>query len=816
MFRLPNLGTKPKSLTKLSYENDVFDGGADFTAEVQQPISKNVHRSQTPQGHYQQTSKRKSLAAFPDDDNFAEDQEPISKNVQRSHARNSLEPFPDEDDDFNSSDDLHFQRNPVFKKRRQSLAFGINQQGAGREKELRAPFHVSSKNVHDDAYEETVPGVPVVGTLLSSTDKAFAQVVSWQAGLNYDVKKSKPKKSDKMSIVCCTKLCKFRINTRLVGEGPTVKYTKVQQEHNCPSNMKRVRGYTAKIVNLTNSSAVAQFYIQGNSHDTSALVNTVNAAAGGVRIQSTVARKLLDGLSGRQKLDQFTQFAFLSDYVNTLKLNDPHGTFEVHSSNVAGDNRFEYIYIAWGVAKKMWLDLRQNFTVDGCAIFTIIRGALLINAILGSDNELMLLALYYCSAENGDHCARFIRFCVRDFPPAPRSQALIFQDAGQGLIQGCNRNNALWRRCVRHLAKNLNKEIGSVPSDFEKVLYILARCTTQGHIDETIVNMREDFPHHQTAINWVVKRMDKFVSHYFIELGFRCFRQITNNPAEQVNEFILPYRKMAIIDMIKAILEAFAAKHEKNKQDAMKRMQLRVPGSTSQFDLVPSAVKEIEQRIKSVEGKSVIITLQTANRLHGSIKLNQKKRIEATVELSLTQGTCICSHCRVHFDTGLLCACACGLIVGFNIMKRTHSAAFSCFDPRLAHEQLRTVTWVSQYRHEVKLVPFCIPPSLTKNSMTMLPWSMQPSKPGRRKKDFKNTTRVKNLCTGCGEVGHNVRRCVNVNLDDVRETWETGKSEKWKLAHRGYGNTFYSLTYPHRSLLLSNSHIPCCTHSGLR
>jgi len=782
-----------------------------------------VHRSLAAPGHDHQTSKRKSLAAFPDDNNFAEDQEPISENVHRSHAapghyqqtskRNSLGAFSDENDDFNSSDDSHFQRNRVVKKRRQSLAFGINQEGAGREKESRAPFHVSSGNVDDDAYEETVPGVPVVGTLLSSRDEAFAQVVSWQAGLNYDVIKSKPKKSDKMTIVCCSKLCKFRINTRLVGEGPTVKYTMVQHEHNCSINKKRERGYTAKIINLTDSSAVAQFHAQGNSHDTSALRNTVNAAAGGIRIQSTLARKLLDALSGRHKLDQFTQFAFLSDYVNTLKLNDPHGTFEVHSSNVAGDNRFEYIYIACGVAKKMWLDLRQNFTVDGCAIFTIIRGALLINAILGSDDELMLLALYYCRAENGDHCARFIRFCLRDFPPAPRSQALIFQDAGRGLIQGCDRNNVTWRRCVRHLVKTLKTEIGSVPSDFEKVVYILARCTTQGLADETIVNMREEFPHHQRAIDWIVKMMDKFVSYYFIELGFRCFRQITNNPAEQVNEFILPYREMAIIDMIKAILEAFAAKYEKNKQDAMKRMQLRVPGTTSQYDLVPSAVKVIEQRIKSVEGKSVIITVQTANRLHGSIKLNKKKRIEATVELSLTHGTCVCSHCRVHFDTGLLCPCACALIVGSNIMKRTHSAAFSCFDARLAHEQLRTETWVSQYRHEVKLVPFCIPPSLTKNSMTMLPWLMQPSKPGRRKKDFKNTTRSKNLCTGCGTVGHNVRRCVNVNLDDVRETWETGKSEKWKKAH---GNNFYSLTYPHRSLLLSNSHVPCCTHSGLR
>ena len=624
--------------------------------------------------------------------------------------------------------------------------------------------------------------------------------MAWQANLNYDVKKYHTGKATKMSIVCCSTKCNFRINTTEEGNGPGVFFSKVQPVHNCPGTQKRTRGYPANIIALINTSAVNQFHAQDNSHDTSALCKTVNGASGGIHIRTTVARKLLEGLCGRNKLDQFTQFAHLPAYVKALTENDVNGTFEVHSSKVPGDNRFEYFYVAPGVAKSMWLDLRDNLTVDGCAVFTIVRGALLVCASLTSANDIIILALYYCDAENGDHCARFIKLCLRDFPARVGSKVLIFQDAGRGLIQGCDVNEVLWRRCCHHLVDALNKAEGTVPTELEKLIYILARCTTQEVTDKTIAKMRKDFPSHEAAIDWTVNSMHNFVSSFFIEHGFRSFGQITNNPAEEVNFMILPYRRMAVIDMFMSILKAFAIKYEKDKESAMKRMKLRVRGTTSQFDLVQSAFKVIERRMKSVEGKQVIITAHTPNKLHGTVVLDRKNRIEAVVQLSLTPGSesCICSHCRVHFDTGLLCSCAIALVVASNNKQRRNSNAFSCYDPRLAHEQLRTATWVSQFRHEFTLVPFCIPPCVSEDSMTMLkPWPTQPSKPGRKKKDLKNTTRHRYVCTGCGKTGHNLRRCLRVNLDSVREKLETGKTSNMaQKSKKSNGNTFYTLTRP--------------------
>ena len=606
-------------------------------------------------------------------------------------------------------------------------------------------------------------------------------------------------KATKMSIICCSKNCNFRINTTDEGDGPSVFFSKVQSVHNCPGTLRRKRGYPANIIALMNKSAVNQFQPLHNSHDTNALRKTVNAAPGGIRIRTTVARKLLEGLSGRNRLDQFTQFAHLPAYFKALTDTDFNGTFDLHSSNERGNNRFDYCYIAPGVAKNMWLDMRDNLTVDGCAVFTILRGALLICATLSAADEVIFLALYYCDSENGDHCARFIQKCLRDFPPGAGSKVLIFQDAGRGLIQGCDINGALWRRCCHHLLDALNKALGTVPTELENLIYILARCTTQKLTDETIAKMRKDFPSHEAAIDWTEKSMQKIVSSFFIEEGFRSFGQITNNPAEQVNFMILPYRKMAIIDMLMSILRAFAAKYEESKESAMNRMKQRVHGTSSQFDLVKSAVKLIERRMKSMEGKEVIITAHTANKLNGTVLLSRKNRIEAVVQLSLNPGleACICSHCRVHFDTGVLCSCAIALVVASNMKQRANSNAFSCYDPRLAHEQLRTTTWVSQYRHEFTLVPFCIPPCVPDDSMNMLPWSKQPSKPGRKKKDIKNTTRNMYVCTGCGKTGHNLRRCLNVNLDSVRKKWETGKTTNMApKSKKSNGNILYTLNRP--------------------
>ena len=406
----------------------------------------------------------------------------------------------------------------------------------------------------------------------------------------------------------------------------------------------------------------------------------------------------------------------------------------------------------------------------------------------------------YCDKENGDQCTSFIQKLLRDFPPGSAVPVLIFQDAGRGLIQGCERNGVPWRRCCHHLIDALSKALGTVPTDLENLVYILARCTTQNDDEKTIAKMRKDFPNHEGAIDWIVQMKDKVVSSFFIDEGFRCFGQITNNPVEEINKMILPYRFMAIIDMIMSMLRAFAIKYEESKVKAMKRMKQRVPGIPSPFDLVQSAVAVIEQRMKSVEGKTVVITAHTANKLHGSVILDKKKRIEATVQLSLAPGSgaCLCSHCRVFFDTGLLCKCAIAVIVASNIKQRVHSNAFSCFDARLAHVQLRTETWVSQYRHESILVPFCIPSSLSMTTMTLLPWKKQPSKPGRKKKnkDLENTSRNKNWCTGGGRLGHNLRRCLNVNLDSVRLKWETGKSLHTVApkSKKSDGNAFFTLT----------------------
>ena len=535
-----------------------------------------------------------------------------------------------------------------------------------------------------------------------------------------------------------------------------------------------------------NPSSVFQYHVQGNCHDATALINTVKESVGGLQIDKTVAYKLISHISGRHKLDFFTQFAHLPAFVAALRLFDVNGHYELKTTMEPNNNRFLSFYAATGWAKQLWRLLRNNITFDGCKVRTIISGCLLFVVTLGANNNLTLLATLYCASENENNATLCMQNVLEDFPPHEGCKTLVFQDAGTALIAACTNCGLDWRRCSHHTVKKCRETNGYLPADLEQLFYAFIMCTTPEAEKSLKQKMSKDFPAHSKHINWMLKKSDKIVSTNFLDVGHISLGQQSNNPCEQLNEMVSLERELPVVEMIIGIYTKMATKLVAVRDQANARsLKRNDDGKPSQWDLTPVAVEVLSGRSAEISGKVARVTLLTATKLHGSIILSRTEGTTARVELTLNldnTGTVSCSHCRVHLDTGLLCACSIGLIVAANATRSAYATMFSIYDTRFAHPQRHTAVWVQQCEIELPVCPYSAPRGpVVKETFTVLPWIFQPRLPGRKKKDkslkqkYKPGERTYH-CNGCGLDGHSVKRCQNINLDRYRLALETNSS----------------------------------------
>ena len=674
---------------------------------------------------------------------------------------------------------------------------------SGEEEEEEAACDVSDEEeeVSDEEEEEEaasdnpwemkmlhVGQAPKVGFACINKTTLMALVVDWQLKEHkLDVKVRHSNSPNKMILGCAANECSLRINAVKVGKGPMWKFTKIKQEHNCNGTVHRQRGYNTDTIFALRKTSVLQFCAQKNSHDATALIKTVNSAADGFRIGQTVARNILSVLGGVQNLDYFTQFAHLPGFVTALTEFDKDGHYELKTTNEPNNNRFVSLYLASGWSKKMWLLLRKSWTYDGAKVKTVIEGCLMNVVALGANNNLVVLALFYCDTENAKNATYLMKLVLADYPPPVDGKILVYQDAGPALITGCIKNGLDWRRCCHHAVCKCRTTLGLLPGDLEMLLYSWFRCTTPAEAERLEAQMRRLFPSQGKHIDWMVERKEKLVSTYFIDSGFISLEQITNNPSEQFFEFVDSVRDEPVISMFISISKKCAEKLSEERALAFAREAKRhINGNVSQYDLVPEAVKELLVRSALVTGKAVIITFQSATKLSGTVTLSKTAvaRVELTLDLAI--GTVRCTYCRVHEDTGLLCACSIALIAASNAIRSAFSSSFSIYDVRLAHPQRHTATWVEQCALELPLCPYSVPQGqLEKTANTLLPWPKPPPKGGRPKKvvhrkEQNPLKRNSYYCSGCNLEGHSIRKCENVNLDHLRTVWETRHSVKRK------------------------------------
>ncbi len=601
-----------------------------------------------------------------------------------------------------------------------------------------------------------------------------------------DVQKMRSGKRDKMSICCKDRRCIFRVNVRPVDKDSLIgawKFTHVVLEHTCDGTARRIRSYSTRVVQEIQQEAIP-FVPVGSRTDVAQFQKL--AETKGLTIGATVARKIVENLTGLDRMSLFRQFEQLPAYAAAVNAGDPAGRFLVESTGAPGDNRFVRAYMALGYSKAIWPLLRHSCSIDGAGVRTIIEGTFLAAVTLSADDELVLLAIQYCASEDNTGCTAFTQRLAEDFPGIE----LIFQDAGGALIAGCEAIGVMWRRCVQHLGKNVTSKFAGTPDELIEEIHGLARATTETAYSDSIKKMRDKYPSCGRAIAYIESNEKSFVAYNFIDKGRRSFGQVTNNPVEQSWEFLKQARKLPIITAFQYIRSHFCEKLVVQRELAIKHdaKSKAFKGGQSRTNIVPVVMKKLEAAVKLMRGKEVTLSSITDKEVSGAVHLSSSVTAIVTVtKLGADTGLSFgvhCSYCRGWYDNGYFCNCAVALVDKAST-SRSLGLNWSVFGTEFLHKLRTTKQWLKQCNGNFRLIPFSTF-DLSVVDNPVLPWGKPPPKPGRKKKKKKEKEKQDGVreysCAGCGKDGHGLTRCLEKDLDRVRMIWEQReKSIKPKL-----------------------------------
>lgn len=231
---------------------------------------------------------------------------------------------------------------------------------------------------------------------------------------------------------------------------------------------------------------------------------------------------------------------------------------------------------------------------------------------------------------------------------------------------------------------------------------------------------------------------------------------------------------------------------------------LKVAGTNSCLFIVPEAVKWLEE--KSAEVKEFPVTVTMLNRRYLNATVSVSSRSCALVRLAkqncdadgtvLVPTNATCSLCKLLADTGLLCPHMVAAILEAH-KNSSFGPSWSLFDLQFVTRHWHTELWLQQVSVEMPLHPFDIH-SIDFSENPVLSWQFPPKRSGRKSKaaklreDGHNRVRLTARlykCIGCGEVGHNIKSCFNIDLDDVCLELELRESGRSLKKRKVVGNT---------------------------
>jgi OTU-like cysteine protease len=404
-----------------------------------------------------------------------------------------------------------------------------------------------------------------------------------------------------------------------------------------------------------------------------------------------------------------------------------------------------------------------------------LQGTLLVLVGRTANNNLVLLAHQYCSSEDGENLNLFVGRATRDFPTLKEQVGV--NDKGGAIGSAFQAFGIKTRMCLFHVKKNVRENYKSVTEELLESVTFYAMCSSKQDAD----CWEEDAKSSHFcigALKYIISRREEFVSYYLLEKGVNS-HDLLNSMAESVFKMIKPLRKKSIVSMHQGIMELFAEKFEEQKEGARKARE-KAEKYGGRCLIVPEIISAVEQGEKRMENKSVVINSVHEFVAIGVVTLSQTGNKTQRVILKRSADVAFddriqCS-CKRFKELGYPCDCAIALMK--EIAKTAGGGKYyGLFSPWWYSERHLVSRWNEQYDFES-----CFSALNVKNLIVnrLRSWELRPAKPGRKKKTKKKklVNNKSKTCAGCGEKGHNIKRCERVQLDRVYEMIYKKKCEE--------------------------------------
>jgi hypothetical protein len=241
---------------------------------------------------------------------------------------------------------------------------------------------------------------------------------------------------------------------------------------------------------------------------------------------------------------------------------------------------------------------------------------------------------------------------------------------------------------------------------------------------------------------------------------FVRYAQVTNGPGEQYWNMIEASRRLPICDMVVDILKEDLDKRVMYARLSTERAGgITGDGGTAKLDLTPFAVMETEKLLALSQKWQVTITVQTNERLEGTVLFGLDSLKQQYVRIGPDGEEC----CRLQRELGRPCIHMVALLrAAGQRMKGSH---FHPFLKRLYCEVWHTLTWVKQYAAP----PIALAPNVRSLERDIISrfWRTKPivGRPPKKKEVILSVNKTYKKCGACGEDGHNARGCTEKDLD---------------------------------------------------
>ena len=130
-------------------------------------------------------------------------------------------------------------------------------------------------------------------------------------------------------------------------------------------------------------------------------------------------------------------------------------------------------------------------------------------------------------------------------------------------------------------------------------------------------------------------------------------------------------------------------------------------------------------------------------------------------------GRCDCV-CGWTMEQGYPCIHGISVLSALRTSNKLPTDKWGIFCATWYSPAYHTITWKKQYASEHKVPPLSME-DLEEGQL--LPWEFRPAKKGRPTVKRKEKANSKTKCSGCGNVGHNIKTCTGISFDKLFELY---------------------------------------------